>query len=242
MKTSKSVETFYGEQDGYALVDARNYPPTVQAHLGWEAEEVVRHAPRYALVVEIGCMDGRLHAERLVGMGVSYFGIDLVASAIARCQARLDAIAPPGTARARACDVLRLNELLERERGLPPGPRLALLPFNVIGNLPSPWSAIPVLRACSLDVLVLSYRTTAAANAARRAYYEACGYRNVRMTETAHGVRFSSDDGLDSDAFHPMTLAGALGEHGYRVTLDGEDQPVSIGYHGTLGCNLLDHL
>lgn len=234
MKTRESVAAFYGEQDGYALVDERNYPPAVQAHLRWEAEQVARHAPRYALVVEIGCMDGRLHAERLVGMGGGYLGIDLVPSAIERCQARLAAIATSDTARARACDVLRLDELLDRERGLPRGPRLALLPFNVIGNLPSPWRTIPVLRACSLDVLVLSYRTTAAANAARRAYYEACGYRDVRMTETALGVRFASDDGLDSEAFHPTVLADALREHGYHVTIDEADQPISIGYHATL--------
>ena len=69
-KTPESVATFYGEQDGHALIDERNYPPAVRAHLRWKAEGVVRHAPRHALVVEIGCMDGRLHAERLVGMGV----------------------------------------------------------------------------------------------------------------------------------------------------------------------------
>jgi hypothetical protein len=234
MKTRESVAAFYGEQDGYALVDERNYPPELQAHLRWEAETVARHAPRYALVVEIGCMDGRLHAERLVGLGVGYLGIDLVASAIERCQARLGAVATPGAARARAGDVLRLDQLLAGEPDLPAGPRLALLPFNVVGNLPSPWTTFPVLRACALDVLILSYRTTPAANAARRAYYEACGYRGLRMAETTVGVRFSSQDGLDSDAFHPARLVDALREHGYRVAVDGADQPVSIGYHGTL--------
>jgi hypothetical protein len=234
MKTRESVAAFYGEQDGYALVDERNHPPELQAHLRWEAEVVARHATRYALVVEIGCMDGRLHAERLVGMGAGYLGIDLVSSAIERCQARVEAVAPPGAARARACDVLRLNELLDRETGLPPGPRLALLPFNVIGNLPSPWSTFPVLRTCSLDVLILSYQTTAAANAARRAYYEACGYRALQMAETTVGVRFSSQDGLDSDAFHPAALVASLGEHGYQVSVEGTDQPISIAYHGRL--------
>jgi hypothetical protein len=219
-----------------------NQPDAVVEHLTAERELVgsLLISCGYRTVVEAGCADGSLLAPVVLGAGATYLGLDVADGAVQACTVRLRNLAEAVAARGmsmpaavvRRADIRDLPAVLGG-RGAPSTPPvLVAFPFNVLGNIPSPESALSAAVSVSADVLLLTYNTGTRARALREEYYRACGF-DGRFTVDDTGVHY--EDGLfTSSVYHEPVLTGWLTDLGYAGTVE-EYGEVGLAYHGRRG-------
>jgi hypothetical protein len=177
----------------------------------------------------------------VVVRGLDYLGIDLAGAAVALAQQALTehgsavGASPGNSSGARSPrrvaaiegDIRNLPNVAPEL--LPAEPRLVAFPFNVLGNIPTPRAALRAAASCDADVLVLTYQTSRAATAVRRAYYQACGFDGGFRADH-RGVHFTA--GLfTSSVYRRDLLVRWLEELGYRVEIDRFAE-VGAAYHG----------
>lgn len=216
---------------GQALVDEDNYPPEVVRHLALERRLLHAQltAGRYDAAVEVGCMDGRLHAATILEAGVDYLGIDLVEASIVALRDRLGSLPPGGPRRsARVLDVCALAGA----RDACEGRVLVVFPFNAFGNLEAPVRAVAAVARCGWDLLIFTYGTDEASTRLRETYYARCSYAALTRVRDEKGVLFTAAEGLRSYAYEGPWLRSQLQAHGLAV------ETVGFGAMGraVLGC------
>ncbi len=171
----------------------------------------------YRTVIEGGCADGSLLLDAVLGRGLGYVGVDLAGEAVELAARRL-ATSSPGSdqiVRLTVDDDIREADRLVLRYGIPTDGLLVALPFNVLGNIPSPDRVFAAAARCPADVLVLTFDTTPAAAQVRADYYRACGFRG-RLVRDERGVHFAA--GLfTSSVYHPAVVEGWLTAAGYAV-------------------------
>ncbi len=211
------VKAFY-EDAGRALFAPWNYPLFISDHLAEERAALVRllGAGGYETAIEIGCCDGSLHADAILGLGLGYLGIDLVEAAVRQVERKL-LRDHPGRARAaaRVLDAERLTELGPLERAL------AVFSFNSFGNLARPEAVVAELARAGCDACIPTYRLDEASTRARRTYYERCHYAELAELRDEKGIRFTAREGLCTYAYDEGWLLPLLERHGFRVAVDG---------------------
>lgn len=216
LKRQSQQVAFYSSS-GMELVAPSNYPRAVRNYLAGERAVVRRacEASLYDLVVEAGCMDGRLHRNTIHESGIRYLGLDVVPELIERL---LRNIADCGAenATARVLDICDLHLTPEIEGGSP----LVVFPFNSFGNLVSPNAALASVARCDSDILILTYRTDDRTNGVRTDYYRRCGYSGLTQRRTPDGVLFSAQQGLHSMAYERSWLLPRLNRLGFEVTCE----------------------
>jgi hypothetical protein len=197
--------------------------PAIAAHRQAEralAERLI-DAGGYRMVIEGGCADGSLLLDLIVPRGLGYLGVDLAGEAAALAAVRLSIVAaglPPGPVRMAVDDDIREADKVVARYRIPTDGLLLALPFNVLGNIPSPSQVFVAAARCPADVLVLTFDTTPAADQVRVAYYEACGFTG-RLDRDELGVHFAA--GLfTSSVYHPAVVEGWLVAAGYGIHVE----------------------
>ena len=197
--------------------------PAIAAHR--EAERALAErlidAGDYRTVIEGGCADGSLLLEPVVSRGLGYLGVDLAGEAAALAAVRI-AIAsaglPDGAVRMAVDDDIREADQVVARYRIPTEGLLLALPFNVLGNIPSPSQVFVAAARCPADVLVLTFDTTPEADQVRVDYYAACGFTG-RLDRDDLGVHFAA--GLfTSSVYHPAVVERWLVAAGYGVHVE----------------------
>lgn len=211
---------FYASGKGSRLVEPVNYPAAIQRYLAEEAELLARFAGGFSMLIEIGCMEGR-YARWALARGKRYLGIDPVEEYVAAGRKALGLARLPGAecrlleGCAESVDrILAGEQILGRERVL------LFFPFNSFGQIREPAPVVEALARCASPILIGTYATDAAATQARAAYYGNCGFAGLTSSTDAAGVRFRSDDGLESVAYHPDYLAALFARAGIEIACE----------------------
>ena len=209
------VKAFY-EREGRALFAPWNYPLPISDHLADERASLVRvlGAGGYVTAIEVGCGDGSLHLDAIIGLGLGYIGIDLVETAVEQVQRKLDRDYPGRWAKARALDAERLTALGRLDHAL------AVFSFNAYGNLSRPEAVVAELARAGCDAFIPTYRVEASSTQARRTYYERCRYTELVETRDDRGVLFTAREGLHTYAYDAAWLVPLLVRRGFRVTVE----------------------
>jgi len=216
---SAAVAAFYSSI-GQALADDANYPAAIRQHLDEEKAILSRHlaAGKYSVVVEVGCMDGRLHMAQVLRFPLRYVGIDLVAESVRKLnlclsERRVPASRAVGLAM-DACQLAKLDCLRDESSAL------VIFPFNSFGNMAEPSKVIAAAARLTVELLIFTYRTDEASNELRASYYRDSGMTNLECITNRSEVRFSSSNGLVSHAYTPRWFETEFARFGYRCAMD----------------------
>ncbi|MFF9623877.1 class I SAM-dependent methyltransferase [Streptomyces griseosporeus] len=208
---------FYRDGGGAcAIMSVAHFPDEVLAFLQMECLAAFRAAvaERCDAVVELGCFDGRA-LEVARAAGIPYCGVDINSSAVAALRER---IAAEGL-QAQATTLVGDAQDCVRWSTQVPGQRpLIVLPFNLLGNLPDPRSALLGLRALGGTLLISVFNEQPRTTAVRRAYYARC---MTGLTEPAQGryggAVFRGAQGFRSESFSASALHRLLRECGLAI-------------------------
>lgn len=200
------MTTFYQEPFGDRLVDEANYPLDIKRFLASEEGLLLRLAPSFETLVEVGCMTGR-HLQWSARHGKSYIGIEPVRRYSTEAQR---VVASLGLDRARfhilTMGAERLHTALPRYLTQMAGRALLFFPFNSFGNAHRPGPILRSLSSCPGEILISSYRTSLRATRVRQQYYERCRYSGLRCYISRDGVRFRTHEGLNTTAYRPSVI------------------------------------
>jgi hypothetical protein len=207
------------DSDWQRLVAPEHLPPAIRAHLRAERGLLasVLRTGGYRVVIEAGCADGSLCLPVVLSCGLDYIGVDVVAQAAAATRRAITgyrlrpgqrAVAVHGDARAlQAIDGL----------GRAPERPLVVLPFNLFGIVSRPYEMLQSAAAIGADVLILTYRLTPEASAARARYFTLGGWPGSEV-ELSDGVHYQGDHFISS-VYSPETLRRWLVEAGFQPTM-----------------------
>jgi hypothetical protein len=223
------THAFYGSGLGTRLIDAGNYPPSIQDYLHGEEQLLASLEDGFSTLVEVGCMHGR-YLEWAVARGKNYLGVDPVQPYIRQGHERL-ALDPPKAGTCRfAQGTAEEIDLVLRQEGITEDERpLLFFPFNSFGQARFPRPIVAALSRARAPFLICTYGTGDRASEVRKRYYDACGYADLTQLSDESGVRFVSSDGLHSAAYHPPVMAGMFAAAGLRVKAV-EFSDVGTGY------------
>ena len=204
---------FYASGLGDRLVDENRYSASIRRFLSAEKELLEVARASFEMLVEVGCMDGR-YLRWAVACEKSYLGVEPVARYAAAARR---SIARFGDDRSRYRAIRGSAESLDTLLGAETTgkkPALVFFPFNSFGNARDPWPILRALGNIGHPVLISSYRTTALATRSRQRYYERCAYRHLRKEASSQGIRFVTDEGLNSMAYEPEFLCALAADAG----------------------------
>lgn len=210
--TSPSVGTgpgnldFYRDHGASAIMRAAHFPDDMLPFFQMESLAVLEALSRYgcSTLVELGCYDGR-SLEVARAAGVEYVGIDVNAAAVKRVRCRIEAEGLADRARAQVGDAMRCTDWIDHVTA---GRPLLLLPFNLLGNFPSPQALLKGIKQAGGVAVLSVFTASAAATDLRRDYYTACGINPLEQyTDADGGVIFRSGNTFQSRSFTPQALA-----------------------------------
>ncbi|MFF7371118.1 class I SAM-dependent methyltransferase [Streptomyces tricolor] len=207
---------FYRRHGASAIMRAAHFPDGLLSFLQMESLTVHQAASRYGCttLVELGCYDGR-SLEVARAAGTDYLGIDVNAAAVERVCRRIADEGLHGRARAVVGDAMRCADWLgELDGGRP----LLLLPFNLLGNFPSPRELLTGLKEAGGVAVLSVFHAFETATDLRRDYYTACGISPLEEQPGPYGgVVFRSGDAFQSQSFTRQALADLCADCGITV-------------------------
>lgn len=209
---------FYARGAGDLLIDEARYPAAIRDFLRAESELLESISGDFDLLVEAGCMHGRF-LDWAQARGKRYLGLDVVPRYVEA--GRREAVRrglSPETYRFACVPAERVHDVLQTHP-IPPTRTLLFFPFNSIGNMDDAGPVISAIARSGAKFLVSSYRSTARASAARREYYERCGYRAIQEGRDPKAVWFRSPDGLRSAAWRPRYFRASCAANRLAVRL-----------------------
>jgi hypothetical protein len=216
---TSSAPDFFETDVAENLMDAAYIPLEVAEFLRQERRIIELLEDSFDLLVEVGCMDGR-YLDWAIGRRKRYLGIDIISRHI---QAGRRRVAERGESPERyrfvRGDAEEVAALVEPERfGVSRERCRVLFPFNIFGAVTSAGRVLASLRQGRLPFLISSYQTTEYATACRLRYYSNCGCRGIRILRDDKGVCFTTENGLQTTAYHPQYLQRLCGDYGLAVT------------------------
>ena len=215
-----SATEFYSSGYGDRLVDPSKYPGEIIDYLKAEEELLTALVDQFDLLIEVGCMDGR-YLEWTIRRNKRYLGVDIVERYVRNGQGRLLSLGLPlDRYRIEICDAAAVHETPYRKGWLNKKDKvLIMFPFNSFGNIDEPKAVLRGLSRLKKPFLICSYTTSDFANLVRLRYYSNCGYKQIRCVSDNVGVRFVSNDGLDTVAYNPAYLEQLCEESGITVSI-----------------------
>jgi len=208
---------FYSSGLGDSLVDETKYPDEIISYLSLEQELVSSLVGRFDVIVEVGCMNGR-YLNWAMRKGKKYLGVDIVERYVKDGQERASRLLPKGSFRVEICDATLIHLIPEEKGWISKNNKtLLLFPFNSFGNMSKYELVINSLFESRYPFVICSYLTNKYSTFARQQYYENCGYSNVKRIIDHRGVRFLSDDGLDTVAYEPKYVEHIFRKKGIEI-------------------------
>jgi hypothetical protein len=198
-----SSRKFYESNIGFNILNPDNYTEEILHYLACENDLFKLLLEKYKAVVEIGCADGR-HLELVYGMRKKYLGIDIVQERVLEATEKALSLNSAIQEVFFYCgDVKNLSSIMTNFDGFDAENSLIFLPFNIMGNASQISKVISSLVELGYSFYISSFKTNRIATINRETYYRNCGCKNLALIESPYGIRFFSEDGLDSIAFHP---------------------------------------
>lgn len=202
-----NIKEFYELGLGDNLIKFENYPAEIISYLKAERNFLTKMVTNFSSIIEIGCMNGR-YFEWTIKNDKYYIGIDIVERYISIALESAKKLNINRNRYAFYCDtVVNLPQLLEtNDKNLRREDVLIFFPFNSFGNIEEIESVFSTLEEIKIKFFISSYQIGAYANRVREAYYRACKYKNIKKEISDLGVRFKSDDGLNTISYSPNWL------------------------------------
>lgn len=207
---------FYRDHGASVIMRAAHFPDEMLPFFQMESLAVLEALSRYgcSTLVELGCYDGR-SLEVARAAGVDYLGIDINAAAVERVRHRIDEEGLGDRARAQVGDAMQCADWIGSVTG---GRPLLLLPFNLLGNFPSPELLLKGIKQAGGVAVLSVFTASAAATDLRRDYYTACEIAPLReFQDVDGGVVFRSGNTFQSRSFTPHALAELCAACGITV-------------------------
>lgn len=194
-----AVPNFYRCGSGDSLIDPRNYPAAIQAYLEAERVLLAQQSASFERLAEIGCMEGR-YLDWCVARKKKYTGIDVVERYVDYGRQRLAKLClSPVDFSIEQGDAEKIDILFGADKIK--DKILLFFPFNSIGNMENISLVFQAIKKSQQSFLICSYQTNQVAIEQRLVYYNNCGLKGLRCANNETGVRFLSEDGLNSAAY-----------------------------------------
>lgn len=187
--------TIYESGIGDTLLNPSSYNFNIKAYLLDEANLVRKAVHGFDCIVELGCSDAR-HLDIATEKGKYYIGVDNVARYIERAR-QLYASQIPASALLVCSDINQFDNYIH----LGHGRKLFVFPFNIIGNMPDVPALLEKAFLHSHGVIVFTYKNDFHTQSVRSDYYNSAGFENITCITNRDGVRFTSNNGLNTIAW-----------------------------------------
>jgi hypothetical protein len=191
-QSSSVNEGFYSLPQGFRMFDDSLWTKSVSNYLAAEKELInsILSTGDITSLFVVGCGPG-LYSDVATKFGVEYQGLDIVS-----CHPKSDLVIynsaienfKPGNVSSLSFDVRRL----------------AVFPFNCLGNIEETVKAVRTAALFSTEILISGFRPNATVE--RMDYYRACGNSDLSVHSEKEGTRIKSAEGLNSVAFRSLYI------------------------------------
>jgi hypothetical protein len=226
-----NTNDFYGSGLGSRLIDPKNFSPEIAAFLDVENRLVLNALSSFECLIEVGCMQGR-YIERVLRAGKYYIGIDLVERYINTALLRASSLSLDAKRYSFFClgasrihDLIQLSQLSD----FGSGQALVVFPFNSFGNIEDVSQTMLSLMKSKSHFFISTYKTDSFSSSVRRDYYGNCNYSGLRQINETNGIRFISNDGLNTMAYSHHWLVSCFGDFGFQLRVV-DIGPIGIGF------------
>lgn len=229
-----STIDFYDSGSGTLLIKEQNYPPSIRDYLRKESAQLAKLcADSTCLLVEVGCMDGR-YLNWAVARNIRYLGIDVVPSYVRSAREKIDSMGLDISRYRVVCASAENIHDIICSCCLPQDQIMVLFPFNCFGNMDDIRSVVRSISMTNANFLISTYKTDKFASHERFKYYTNCKYKNLRRIKHLFGVRFVSDEGMDTTSYDSRFLMRLFGSYGIDVKVESIGD-IGIGYYRIAG-------
>lgn len=211
---------FYGTDEGNKLINEDNYPKSIIDYLYKEREFLIEVLKEFEVLVEVGCMEGR-NMDLSQELNKYYVGIDIVDSYIQSLDKKIKSKEIYDFCEAYCLDANKLKEIKNLSEFIKKYKSLFYFPFNSFGNMDNPQNVISnMVHLDNSRSLIFSYDTDDYSTNERKKYYENCSFDNLRIEKSQEGVRFLSDNGLNTIAYDKNYLCDIINKKNLEVSVN----------------------
>lgn len=221
------MKKIYESNLGDELINEANYNNYIESYLLEEKNIITSKISNYKLIIEIGCMHGRL-LELCRNHNKKYIGIDESEKYILEGNSRYKDLLELEQFTLVQGNAENLESVEELQNALKQE-TLIIFPFNSFGNISNTLDAIKSLSILKCDFLIFSYQNNLKGNSAREKYYSSSGFNDLKINEVDKGALFSSNLGLNSWSFNSRWISKKFKNNSIKIR-SIEFEPIGI-YH-----------
>lgn len=208
-----NVKDFYGSGRGDKLLFEQNYPKEIVDYLDKEKEVLLNISKDYKVIIEVGCMSGR-GIDCILANKLKYIGVDIVNRYIEKGKELAIKKGLDRNSYEYFCiPAENLQALLKESLILKDVDKTQVLiyfPFNCFGNFNNVSLCINALKSIQYDFIIFTYQNSETALNSRYKYYKNCKYENIKIEHETNGIRFVSEDGLNTIAYSKEWLSNNI--------------------------------
>jgi len=206
---------FYGGSLGNRLVNSCNYPNDIKEFLKEEESILIDSMKGCDIVIEVGCMEVR-NLQCVVNNGKKYIGVDIIPSYIETSNKIIQEEGLSSICECICIDAENLDIIFEKSNLIKDSKNpMFFFPFNSFGNMSNIDNVIKSMSKIKKALFVLfTYQINDYSNSVRFNYYHNCNYEHLNIVYESNGVRFTSDDGLNSMAYDENFLGDLIKKNG----------------------------
>lgn len=210
----KNTLEFYSSGLGDNLIETSFYPKEVVSFLEKEKGIVKDLIKDFDLLFEVGCMEGR-YLDVALSENKKYYGIDVVERYVKMGQeVLLRKELSVNDFTIKTADAASLDEIFSKNNL---GKALLIFPFNSFGNMINMNDVVKSLVKAKKPFLIFTYNTDEFSNNARLNYYKNCGYKDIKCEDNEKGIRFFSNQGLDTIAYKENYIKNEFNNLGVSI-------------------------
>lgn len=209
------MNNIYEDGLGDELIKQENYNDEILSYLLEEAKIISKIILANKVIVEVGCMYGRLLKE-VSSQSKEYIGIDNSKAYIKEGNEKFNKILN------NRCQLILGNseelQKIQQLQTLKDNAQIALIhPFNSFGNILNIEKAIQSISEIGLPFYIFTYQCNSYTTHTRLDYYQKSGFKNLLIDNNSKGIKIKDDLGLNSSAYTKSWLVNKFGEFGATV-------------------------
>jgi hypothetical protein len=214
------LKNFYTSSIGNNIMEKKCFPEEINQYLESEKRSLESFIDKYNLFVEIGCVKGR-HLKWALNKGKYYVGIDIVDRHILDATKQASSLNLDSNQYkficGRAENFHTILNNLSNTNYTPTRNSLTYFPFNILGNIENFNRLIMNLKDSNVNFYMSSFKTDEFSTKVRKKYYTQCGCSNLIEIQDDTGIRFKSQEGLDTIAYFPDWLNKRFLDIGIKI-------------------------
>lgn len=198
------MSNIYENGLGDELINQKNYNDEIKSYLYEEGKIISKIIVANSVIIEVGCMHGRL-LEEVFKQGNDYIGIDNSSAYIKEGNEKFKFFLNNQYQLiiGNSEELHKIEQIKSIKQSIN---AVLIFPFNSFGNISNSVKAIKSISETGLPFYLFTYQCNSKATNSRIDYYQRSGFTNIQVCNISKGIQIKDNFGLNSIAYKESWL------------------------------------